>query len=106
MGKVTLYHATRFENLGSILEKGLVSKWEGVYLTDSRESAVRWMGWRFQAEGLKEMLIVEVKVNEKDLEDGIDHSPLMVKLFGVGKSLVHPEGITPDKITNLYKVEL
>jgi len=40
-----LYHATFVKNIESIKEKGLLKMWEGVYLTDSKESAIKWMGF-------------------------------------------------------------
>jgi RNA:NAD 2'-phosphotransferase (TPT1/KptA family) len=41
MAKVRLFHATSARNAESIKKKGLLSKWEGVYLTDTAESAAR-----------------------------------------------------------------
>jgi hypothetical protein len=106
MGKVRLFHATSAKNAESIREKGLVSKWEGVYLTDSAESAARWMGFRLAAMGEPLMAIVEVEVEEKGLVEGCDHSPIMVQLFGVGKSLVSPKTIPPSKIKEIYYYQL
>jgi hypothetical protein len=76
-----------------------------VYLTDSAESAVRWIGFRLQAEGKTKMAIIEVEVPEDSLEEGTDHSPLMVKIFGVGKSLLSPENIPASAIRNVYELE-
>jgi hypothetical protein len=104
--KTRLFHATRIGNVPSILAEGLISKWEGVYLTDSLESALRWMGWRFQAMGEEFMAIIEVEVDETKLIEGTDHSPMMVTLFGVGKSLVSPKRIPPSAIKEVHKYEL
>lgn len=106
MKKVKLYHATDAANLGSILEKGLISKWEGVYLTDSAESAARWIGFRLAAMGKEKMIVVEVEISPKGLEEGTDHSPLMVQMFGVGKSIVSPKSIPAKSITNVYEYQL
>ena len=48
-----LYHATRTANIPSIQEKGLLPMFGEIYLTDSIESAHRWMGFRFAAVGEK-----------------------------------------------------
>jgi hypothetical protein len=104
--KVLLFHATSAKHEQSILEKGLLSKWEGVYLTDSAESAARWIGFRLRAQGEDRMIVVEVEVNNKDLVEGCDHSPLMVQIFGVGKSLLHEKPVPPDAIKRIHHYEL
>ena len=106
MAKVRLFHATSARNEESIREKGLVSKWEGVYLTDTAESAARWIGFRLAAIGEPQMIVVEVEVEEKGLAEGCDHSPLMVQIFGVGKSLVSPKTIPPSKIKEIHYYQL
>ena len=104
--KIRLFHATRVGNIPSILAKGLVSQFEGVYLTDSEESASRWMGFRLAAMGEERMAIVEVEVDPSKLIEGTDHSPMMVKLFGVGKSLVSPKRIPKSAIKTVHYYEL
>lgn len=104
--KVKLYHATDAANLGSILEKGLVSKWEGVYLTDSAESAARWIGFRLAAMGRPKMIVIEVEISNRGLAAGTDHSPVMEQLFGVGKSILSPKSIPASAIRNVYEYEL
>jgi hypothetical protein len=94
------FHATSFKNVGSIKEKGIESRFDGVYLTDSEESALRWMGFRYKAMGEDLIAVIEVEVNDDELVEGVDHSPMMEKLFGVGRSLVSPKTITPDNIIN------
>ena len=104
--KTRLYHATKTENVQSILDKGLISKWEGVYLTDSIESATRWMGFRLKAMGEQFMSVIEVEVDESKLIEGTDHSPMMVKLFGVGKSLVSIKSIPKSAIKDVHHFQL
>ena len=101
-----LYHATFVKNINSIKEKGLLKMWEGVYLTDSKESAMKWMGFRLKAMGEEEIAIVEVNISPKTLVEGMDHSPLMELIFGVGKSLVSPKSISPKKITKIETIKL
>lgn len=97
-----LYHATSANNVESIKKKGLISRFEGVYLTDSIESAQRWIGFRLRAQGETLLAIVEVEVNEKKLIEGTDHSPLMVQLFGVGRSLLSPKNIPAKAIKEIH----
>jgi hypothetical protein len=99
------FHGTSVKNVDSIREKGLLAKYDGVYLTDSEESALRWTGFRLRAMGESKIAVVEVEVDEKDLEEGVDHSPMMVQMFGVGKSLVSLESIPPEKIINVNLYE-
>lgn len=100
------FHATSFKNIDSIKDKGIESRFDGVYLTYSEESALRWMGFRYKAMGEDLIAVIEVEVNEEDLVEGIDHSPIMEKLFGVGRSLVSPKTITPDNIINFNVYEV
>ena len=101
-----LYHATRTANVPAIQEEGIKPIWDFVYLTDSLDSALRWMGFRFSAMGDETMAIIEVDVDENELGEGVDHSPMMVKLFGVGKSLVSEKTITPDRIREIHYYSL
>ena len=100
------YHATKMSNAISIQEKGILPVFDFVYLTDSLESAMRWMGFRFAAAGEKNIAIIEVDVEESLLSQGYDHSPLMVEIFGVGKSLVSETQIPPEKIVDIHYYKL
>jgi hypothetical protein len=97
-----LFHATRTQNIDSIQSQGLLARWDGVYLTDSIESAQRWMGWRFAAQGDRTFAVVEICAEGLELEEGADHSPLMHELFGAGKSLVCAESVPPDRIREIH----
>lgn len=100
--KLRLFHATAVENVDSILEKGLLSKWEGVYLTDSAESAARWMGFRFAAMGIDTFAVIEVELSSRGLVEGSDHSPIMHTLFGAGKSILSTKSIPPWAIREVH----
>jgi hypothetical protein len=101
-----LFHATRTSNIPSIQEKGLLPMFGEVYLTDSIESAHRWMGFRFAAMEEKTFSVVEVEVDEKSLIEGTDHSPFMVALFGVGKSLVSEKRIPKSRIRKIHHFKI
>lgn len=100
------FHATSILNVPSIKKDGLIIKWDYVYLTDSIDSALRWIGFRLQATGEDIIAVIEVEVEESDLEEGMDHSPMMVELFGVGKSWTSSEPIpaTSIKEVHLYSI--
>jgi RNA:NAD 2'-phosphotransferase (TPT1/KptA family) len=100
------YHGTKISNVDSIRENGLMPVFDYVYLTDSLDSAIRWMGFRFAAMGEKDIAIIEVDVEEKELSEGYDHSPLMEKIFGTGKSLISETSISPDMITDVHFYKL
>lgn len=97
-----LYHGTSINNVDSIKDQGLKVMWEGVYLTDSIESAKRWIGFRLAATGEKFMSVVEVEVSAKHLSEGNDHSPLMEQFFGVGKSILSLKPIPKSKIKKIH----
>jgi hypothetical protein len=101
-----LYHATSANNIESIQKKGLVSRFEGVYLTDSIESAQRWIGFRLRAKGETLLAVVEVEVDENKIVEGTDHSPMMVTIFGVGKSFLSPKNIPAKKIVEIHLYEM
>jgi hypothetical protein len=98
MARKILYHGTSVKNLESILEKGIIQKYEGVYLTDSEESAARWCGFKLHTQGENQVAVIKVIVDEDKLEPGVDHSPMMHTLFGVGESLLHSGDIPNDMI--------
>lgn len=104
--KIIAYHATSAKNVRNIKKKGLLSQWEGVYLTDSEESAARWIGFRLSAMGEAKMAVIKVEVEETKTEPGLDHSPIMEKLFGVGKSILHPDAIPPSQILDIAYYKL
>lgn len=101
-----LYHGTHIDNVSSIIEKGLLNKFEGVYLTDSAESAARWVGFRMAAQNCEKMVVIEVDLDKDSVVEGFDHSPMMEKIFGVGKSLLHEGDIDPEKITDIIYFEI
>ena len=94
-----LYHGTSPKNVPSILEEGLSRFFEGVYLTDTPESAARWTAFRLIGED--EVAVIKVIVNEDNLTQGCDHSPMMVSLFGVGESILHEGAVSPEKILDV-----
>lgn len=93
-----VFHATSLKNVDSIKESGLQSRFEGVYFTDSLESACRWIGFRLKAVGETVVAVAEVEMKESELQPGTDHSPLMVEIFGVGASFVGPRKIAKSRI--------
>ena len=104
--KKKYYHGTFLSNLNSILENGLQRKWEGIYLTDSKESAFRWTALKAQSMG-ESVLVVEVEINDDNIVLGQDHSPMMNTIFGCGESyLFTGDLIASDEITNYYQYSI
>lgn len=96
------FHATRMANVDSIRKEGLKPVWDFVYLTDSKESALRWMGFRAKAMGDRVLAVVEVEANPKSLQEGSDHSPLMQMIFGAGRSLISEKRIPKSRIKRIH----
>ena len=97
--KKVYYHGTSFDNVDSINENGLISQFEGIYLTDSVDSACRWIGFRLKALDPNPIVaVVAVEMFEDELIPGTDHSPMMAKLFGVGASFLGPQKINKSRI--------
>ena len=94
-----MYHATSFENLGSILEKGLLPSAEGiVYLTETQEEAPRFVAIR----GMSNILIVECKVDESKIEEQFDHNENFFKCKAYG----HIGNIEPENCINFFQLKL
>ena len=96
------YHATSLEAAELIQKEGLKPIWDYVYLTDSLDSARRWMGFRFMVMGVREYAIVEVEMDPTRLRPGTDHSPLMEAIFGTGPSLTYSRRISPKRIRKIH----
>ena len=76
----TFYHATFEENIPSILEKGLLPFFGGVYLTDSIKAACNWKWISAIAMGRDRIAVVAVDVDESQLEPGRTHAPIMEQI--------------------------
>lgn len=94
------YHATPYENLPSIVEKGiLVSRFDKVvYLTTSPESAANFVHMR----GCKDILVLEVSLEESLVEESFDHN----EKFWRCKAYYYPENIDKRRITNLIRYQV
>lgn len=94
-----MYHATNFENLGSILDKGILPSSEGiVYLTANQDEAPRFLVVR----GIKKILVIECEVEESMVEEQFDHNEnfFKCKAYGyIGK-------IKPENCLNFFKYEI
>lgn len=84
------YHATPFENLGSIFRKGIVKGCDGVvYLTEKPEEAARFVAIR----GHKKILVIEVEVEDYMVTESFDHSEAFFKC----KAYSYPHNISIDE---------
>jgi len=92
----TYYHATPYENLESIMSKGLLKGYDGViYLTEKPEEAARFVAIR----GYHKILVIGIEIEEDKVEESFDHSQVFFKC----RAYMYSEDIEPDKLTYLYK---
>lgn len=94
------YHATPYENLESIVyHKGILKGCDGmVYLTDSPESAATFVAIR----GCKDILVIEVLLDDSKVEESFDHSPAFFKC----RAWMHKGTIIPEYIQRLIRYNL
>ena len=94
------YHATPFENLGSIMENGIQTGCDGVvYLTEKPEEAARFVAVR----GYKKILTIEVRLEESMVKESFDHSEMFFKC----KAYSYSENISIDEFgDNIRTFEL
>ena len=92
------YHATPFENLTSIMERGIHTGYDGyVYLTEKPEEAARFVVIR----GYNEILVLGVEIEDDMVEESFDHNPVF---FGCN-AYMYPLNIPSECITEYYKYE-
>lgn len=97
-----MYHATLYENLGKILENGLVPGADGlIYLTEKPVDAVKFIAIR----GYRDILVVEVKIPKKlenTIEETFDHS----ERFFQCRSFASTIPIKLDRIKDYYRYNI
>lgn len=99
MSKKIYYHATSIYNLGGILDKGIkVGTDRVVYLCKTPRDALKFMYIR----GIKNILVCEVKVNDRYIEESFDHNEGIFKC----KAYTYSKDIKADEIVNYTKYEL
>ena len=65
------YHATDYNNVGSILLEGIKTSWDGViYLCTSASDAAKFCA----IHGIKHILVVEVELDDSEVKESFDHS--------------------------------
>lgn len=95
----TYYHATSFENLASIIDKGILKGSDGVvYLTEQPEEAARFVAIR----GVTKILVLGIELEENLVSESFDHSFLFFKC----RAFTYPEDISTDEIISFSKYEL
>ena len=81
----TYYHATPFKNLIEILDKGIECRnIEGiVYMCETAQDCLKFAYMR----GNTDVLVLKVKVNEKDVIETFDHSQAFFKCRYFGSKM-------------------
>lgn len=93
------YHATPFENLNSILEKGIQRGSDGiVYLTEGKDEALRFVAIR----GCRNILTVEVELEEDLVEEMFDHSQAFFRCKAFG----YHEDIKLEDMKNFFQYKI
>lgn len=90
------YHATNYDNIDSIIDKGLVPGVDRItYLADSFENALKFVIFR----GYERILVCEVDLDESQVEETFDHSSTFFKC----KSYGYSEVISFNDIEEMYE---
>lgn len=95
----TYYHATPFENLDSIMEKGILKDRYGyVYLTTKPDEAARFVAIHM----CRDILVVEVDLEEDLVEESFDHSQTFFKC----RAYRYQGDVSPDDIREIHRYQL
>lgn len=93
------YHATKTENLDSILEQGIKPGCDGaVYLTITPQDALKFMLIR----GITDVIVLEVNLLQSWVEESFDHNQAFFKC----RAYCYYGTIPSEKITNILKYDL
>jgi hypothetical protein len=95
-----LFHATKIENVPSILKDGLKCSLDGVYLSDTIKGAAKWKAGFVETS--LDVVVVEVEIDGRKIRKGNDHSPLMQKKFGAGKSFLSHKSIPSKSVKRIH----
>tara|TARA_R100000742_G_C4216546_1_gene41480 strand:+ start:218 stop:640 length:423 start_codon:yes stop_codon:yes gene_type:complete len=93
------YHATPFSNLSSIMAKGLVPTYNGLYSSESKELSVSWICMTNQ--DIKKIMVIPYKADPKTHRPASDHSLMMLRILGAPvdtKVYVTYEVVKPNQI--------
>lgn len=89
--KKSYYHATPFENLNSILEKGLKKGFDNIiYLTETPEDSLKFLRVRL----VTDILVIQIDLEESDVVETFDHSEAFFKCRAFG----YPHDIPPEDL--------
>lgn len=103
-----LYHSTNYSNLSSILSEGIKKHLEGVFFTDSKESALI-----FSVLSHKEDVLV-IEIDEEDLDKDCmsiswdSSNERLANLFKVDnfETYLYTKNVEPEMIQNMYRYNL
>ena len=97
--KKVYYHATPYENLGSILDKGIQIGFDGVvYLCEKPYEAARFVAIR----GCNKIICLGVEIEDNMVEESFDHNQVFFKC----NAYIYPKEISVDKIVSFSKYEI
>jgi hypothetical protein len=93
------YHATDYDNLMSIFEKGILPKFGEIYSTEDPDLAAKWICFtKIQS---RKIIVIPYRADTSTHKPASDHSPMMLTLLGApsdSKVFVTKETIPPEDI--------
>ncbi len=97
--KKVYYHATPYENLPSILDKGILTGYDGVvYLCEQPYEAARFVAIR----GCTKILVIGVEIEESMIRESNDHNFLFFKCL----AYTYSENISINDCVSFSKYEI
>ncbi len=99
MTMTTYYHATPYENLHSIMEKGLLTRFGELYASTEPQTSLRWIC--LCKPMASKILVIPFRKDSSEMRLGLDHSPLLTQMLGVedeSASFVSEENIPSENI--------
>ena len=94
------FHATAYSNLTSIVDNGIKNDYleQIVYLCETAKDCLKFLWLR----GIKDVLVIEVKLDEKEVFETFDHSQdfFQCKCFGINRT------IKQNEFKHLWRYEL
>tara|TARA_R100000734_G_C3259296_1_gene58479 strand:- start:221 stop:661 length:441 start_codon:yes stop_codon:yes gene_type:complete len=74
------YHATDYKNLASIMSKGIVPNYDGIYSSEDGQLSTMWIC--MTKHQTKKVMVIPYIADTKTHRPATDHSPYMLEMLG------------------------
>tara|TARA_R110002167_G_scaffold106244_1_gene272732 strand:+ start:725 stop:1156 length:432 start_codon:yes stop_codon:yes gene_type:complete len=74
------YHATDYKNLTSIMSKGIVPSYDGIYSSEDGKLSTMWIC--MTKHQTRKVMVIPYKADTKTHQPATDHSPYMLEMLG------------------------